>query len=166
MSMGSNGTVADIVAEMREFADTDSQSIGRDVLRRRIQHFARRIEQSVTDCNQFGNAAAMRDALEKIANMGEQIDYQLGSSDETVFAFRHERSLAHSISECARTALSAPPRNCDRYKTEEEALSSFQKMCDKHECTTCPFEYGRSKAFSCHFNWLYEEVKGETGESK
>ena len=37
-------TIADIVAEMREFADTDSQSIGRDVLRRRIQHFARRFE--------------------------------------------------------------------------------------------------------------------------
>ena len=61
-----------------------------------------------------GNAAAMRDALENIANMGEQIDYQLGSSNETVYAFRHERSLAHSISECARTALTAPPRNCDR----------------------------------------------------
>ena len=37
-------TIADIVAEMREFADTDSQSMGRDVLRKRIQHFARRIE--------------------------------------------------------------------------------------------------------------------------
>ena len=36
-------TIADIVAEMREFADTDSQSIGRDVLRRRIQDFVARI---------------------------------------------------------------------------------------------------------------------------
>ena len=44
-----------------------------------------------------GNAAAMREALEKIANMGEEIDYQLGSSDETVYAFRHERSLAYNI---------------------------------------------------------------------
>ena len=39
-----NETIADIVAEMLEFADTDSQSIGRDVLRRRIQHFARCFE--------------------------------------------------------------------------------------------------------------------------
>lgn len=39
-----NETIADIVAEMIEFADTDSQTIGRDVLRRRIQHFARRFE--------------------------------------------------------------------------------------------------------------------------
>ena len=44
MSNAKHETIADIVAEMREFADTDSQSIGRDVLRRRIQHFARRFE--------------------------------------------------------------------------------------------------------------------------
>ena len=37
-------TIADIVAKMLEFAETDSQTIGRDVLRRRIQHFANRIE--------------------------------------------------------------------------------------------------------------------------
>ena len=37
-------TIADIVSEMLEFAETDSQTIGRDVLRRRIQHFARRFE--------------------------------------------------------------------------------------------------------------------------
>ena len=44
MSNAKQETIADIVAEMLEFAETDSQTIGRDVLRRRIQHFARRIE--------------------------------------------------------------------------------------------------------------------------
>ena len=34
-------TIADIVEEMLEFAETDSQTIGRDVLRRRIQNFAK-----------------------------------------------------------------------------------------------------------------------------
>lgn len=53
-------TINDIVAEMREFADADSQSIGRDVLRRRIQQFADRIEQAVTNCNQF----KMREAFD------------------------------------------------------------------------------------------------------
>ena len=80
-----------------------------------------------------GNAATMREALENIANMGEQIDYQLGSSDETVYAFRHERSLAHSISECARTALSAPPRNCD-VGTAEEQARRYEELCDSHTC--------------------------------
>ena len=42
MSDSKQETIADIVAEMLEFAETDSQSIGRDVLRRRIQDFARR----------------------------------------------------------------------------------------------------------------------------
>ena len=39
-------TIADIVSEMIEFAETDSQTIGRDVLRRRIQNFARRFEEA------------------------------------------------------------------------------------------------------------------------
>ena len=78
-----------------------------------------------------GNASAMREALEKIANMGEEIDYQLGSSDETVYAFRHERSLAYNISECARTALSAPPRNCD-VGTAEEQEKRFNSFCKTH----------------------------------
>ena len=37
-------TIADVVAKMLEFAETDSQTIGRDVLRRRIQNFAKRFE--------------------------------------------------------------------------------------------------------------------------
>ena len=47
MSNKKQETIADIVAKMLEFADTDSQTIGRDVLRRRIQHFARRFEAAV-----------------------------------------------------------------------------------------------------------------------
>ena len=37
-------TLLSIAAEMREFADADSQVVGRDVLRRRIQDFSRLIE--------------------------------------------------------------------------------------------------------------------------
>ena len=44
-----------IVAAMPEFADTDSQVVGRDVLRRRIQDFARLIELTAMDCNSLGN---------------------------------------------------------------------------------------------------------------
>jgi len=68
------------------------------------------------------NIKAMREALEKCANMGEQIDCQLGSSDATVYAFRHERCLAHNISECARAALAAPARNCDRFGGDPKRL--------------------------------------------
>ena len=47
MSNEKQETIADIVDEMLKFAETDSQTIGRDVLRRRIQHFARRFEAAV-----------------------------------------------------------------------------------------------------------------------
>ena len=104
------------------------------------------------------NVKAMREALENIANMGEQIDYQLGSSDETVYAFRHERSLAHSISECARTALTAPPRNCD-VGTAEEQYKRFLKFCTSIDCKRyCPL----FKADSCELAWAqmpYDEVE-------
>ena len=55
MNSKKNYTLSDIAAQMREFADTDSQVVGRDVLRRRIQDFARLIEQSAIDCNSRGN---------------------------------------------------------------------------------------------------------------
>lgn len=92
--------------------------------------------------NNGGNAAAMREALVNCAKMGEQIDYQLGSSDETVYAFRHERCLGHNISECARAAISAPPRNCDIYQTNEDAWRSYQlshaKNADAYVEATVP----------------------------
>ena len=76
-----------------------------------------------------GNAVAMREALEQIADMGEQIDNRLGSSEETVYALRNERCMAHNISECARSALSAPPRNCDRPEcaTTKSAQDTWRK---------------------------------------
>ena len=75
----------------------------------------------------------LREALEKCANMGEQIDCQLGSSDETVYAFRDERCLAHNISECARAALAAPPRNCDKYPTFNDAIRALADKRGWHD---------------------------------
>ena len=116
-----------------------------------------------------GNASAMREALEKIANMGEEIDYQLGSSDETVYAFRHERSLAYNISECARTALSAPPRNCD-VGTAEEQAERFHSFCEKFQsgiqgmCSTlCPCKDCCDK---CHCLVKWSQMQYEEGGVK
>ena len=162
-------TIADIVAEMLEFAETDSQTIGRDVLRRRIQHFVASIieavaKQEVTDCNHLGNVAKMREALERCASMGEQIDNQLGSSEDTVYAFRGERCLAHNISECARAALFAPPRNCD-VGTADEQHARFYSFCDKiEECKECPLWRGGGLTSKCSVYWgqmPYEEGGAE-----
>ena len=53
-------TIADIVAEILEFAETDSQTIGRDVLRRRIQNFAKRFEAAAKR-----EVAELRECLEQ-----------------------------------------------------------------------------------------------------
>lgn len=107
-----NETIADIIAEMRGMGNYQRYSGDHArVLADRLEAALRR---------ERGDSAKLREALEKCANWGEQIDCQLGSSDETVYAFRDERCLAHNISECARAALSAPPRNCDLPKVVED----------------------------------------------
>ena len=114
---------------------------------------------------QVGNAAKMREALEKIASMGEQIDYQLGSSEETVYAFRHERCLAHNISECARAALASPPRNCD-VGTAEEQHARIRAFCKRHKvglrCVGCPVNGVFPK--NCALIWA--QIPYEKGEVK
>lgn len=118
------------------------------------------IEQSVTDCNHLGNAAKMREALEKIASMGEQIDYQLGSSEETVYALRHERCLAHNISECARSALSATPRNCDLYRTKKEWDEAYKKYRE-HVVMSNSNPYIAQDEMMSKEEWLCAEAKAE-----
>ena len=152
MSNEKQETIADIVREMRTLGQLDEEStdkIPRSLQALGLRTYADRIEaacKKVTDCNRLDNAAEMREALEKIASMGEQIDYQLGRSEETVYALRHERCLAHNISECARAALSAPQRNCD-VLSKSEVLEMLKDRSFSKEDT---------------IEWLYEEAKGET----
>ena len=158
MSIGSDETIADILTEMREFADKDSQSIGRDVLRRRIQHFARRIEQSVTDCNQFGNAAAMREALEKVRfYLPYFLQYMRLHREDAEGGGYYERIL-----DVVNSALSAPPRNCD-VGTAYEQSERFYSFCLRHKyCSSCPCKY--TEKTSCSINWArmpYEEGGAE-----
>lgn len=123
-------TIPDIIAEMRIGVNA-LQKYGakprkRDEWMVFLAMFADRLEAAYK--RDPGNMQKMREALENCANMGEQIDCQLGSSDETVYAFRHERCLAYNISECARAALAAPPRNCD-VGTAEEQVARFIAFC-------------------------------------
>lgn len=150
-------TIADIVREMRNLGRLDEKStdkIPRSLQALGLRTYSDRIEAAmkkpVTDCNQLDNSAKMREALERIASMGEQIDHQLGSSEETVYAFRHERCLAHNISECARSVLAAPPRNCDMYTTLDDARNAF--FADYASDETC----SSATAFAI---WLYDEAK-------
>ena len=135
-------SISDIVSEMREFADTDSQTIGRDVLRKRIQDFARRIEQSVTNCNKIGNFAKILEALEQI-----HILLGIGGPPNTAMCIRYEASY-----QIAKEALSAKPRNCDKY-TLEEAFRKYGSPTNGN-----PWEEIEWRYFC---EWLFAEAKGD-----
>ena len=141
MSNQRQETIEDIVSEMREFADTDSQTIGRDVLRKRIQDFARRIEQSVTNCNRIGNFAKILEALEQIHDL-----WGIGGKPDTAMCIRYEASY-----QIAKEALSAKPRNCDKY-TLAEALR-------KYGFPTKSKQWGE-KEWIDFCEWLFAEAKG------
>lgn len=52
-----------------------------------------------------------------------------------------------------------PVRNCDKYKTADEASKAFTLMCDNMSCQHCPYNQGR--AFKCKFTWLYATAEKE-----
>lgn len=54
-----------------------------------------------------------------------------------------------------------PIRNCDKYKTPEDASKAFGLMCENMTCERCPYNQGGS--FRCKFAWLYsKDGKEET----
>ena len=170
-------TIADIVDEMLEFAETDSQTIGRDVLRRCIQKFAKRIEAAAKrereagaeaaqicgeigemigrestckDSLQVGNAAKMREALSDACYaMFNFLKTQNGGYEE----------MAEALDK-AKAVLSAPPRNCD-VGTAAEQHERFYNFCDKvEECKECPLWRGGGLTSKCSVYWAqlpYEE---------
>lgn len=160
MSNVNQETIADIVAKMLEFAETDSQSIGRDVLRRRIQHFARRFEAAwkrereatPEKSSVVANAMKMREALRgllEIVCVDCKSSYEIDGK-----CVKCPRVVA------AEAALSAPPRNCD-VGTVAEQNERFDKYCYDHRsheicCGKCPI-FGEP---CCELAWSqmpYEE---------
>ena len=79
------------------------------------------------------NVKAMREALKQILDRVNSLDEDCGVDPV-------------EIRDIARAALSAPPRNCDRFSNANEALEAFEK--EKGE-TMIEF-----------IRWLFAEAKG------
>ncbi len=95
-----------------------------------------------------GNAAAMREALERIV----QICHDL----EPLFT-------PHAIQQHAEAALAAPARNCDRFATAEEAVAAFADHLRAWEnahgiCSEYPDHAVRVPAGA--FAWLFAPAEG------
>lgn len=148
-------SIRNIVREMREFADTDSQSIGRDILRREIQYLADRIEaaykQTVTDCNQ----SKMREALRYLRDASREFHHLILNSKHNEICDKYKYAPSAKISDAianANAALSEPPRNCDLYDSEEDAWNAYLELHPNAECPNDEYEM-----------WLFDPAEMEGG---
>ena len=143
-------TIADIVADLREWADNHA-AIGPSALRdiadrieaahkREVEDAERRGNHAATkaicetldkvgplyDAESVGNAAKMREALEYIAHY---CDSEYGMDDPGC-------ADGHILADKAIAALAAPPRNCDVGTAEEQMKRQYDTMCNTTKA--CP----------------------------
>ena len=137
--VGNAATVRGIAQGM---LNTSMQDITAEVVYGWASRLADACEQTVTDCNQLGNAAAMREALKEIR---ARLVYLYGRIDGTFYP-----PALKQVYEIASTALSAPPRNCDRFSNANDALRAFEND-----------ENAKSSYWGMD-GWLFAEAKGET----
>ena len=139
-AVGNAGTVQDIAQEM---LNTSMQEITAE----RINEWATRLaacEQSVTDCNQLNNAAAMREALNAIKDTLDE----WSTNGEMMEHWQYSELFG-----IANAAISTPPRNCDRFATLDDARNTF--YADYVPDETC----SSATAFAI---WLFDKAKGDT----
>ena len=145
-------TIADIVAEMRsnEFDDPSFNVYSLVAARTLARGWADRIEaavnQPVTNCNRLGNAAAMREALEKSDAALSLIAKSAWFMDANFCETREVMEAVGAI----KAALAAPPRNCD-VLSKDEVLKMLEDRSFSKEDT---------------IEWLYDKAEGENDGSK
>ena len=105
MSNAKHETIADLVAWLRRPREGENAylTLWREEIADRIEAACK---QSVTNCNRLGNAGRMLDALNEIRS---RLSYLYGHIDGTF-----DPPALKEVYEIAGTALSTPPRNCDR----------------------------------------------------
>ena len=147
-------TIADIKAWLRRPIEGENAylTLWRNEIADRIEAAE---NQSVTNCNRLGNAARMREALENIA------EYAKAAECHTEDA--HLLGYLNQIAMWAEDALSAPPRNCDVGKPEEQA-ERFQWFCDTRPCDCCTLKNKVNETLDCAIHWAQMPYK--EGENK
>ena len=156
--MSNNKTLADIAREMRTYFQSQKRN-GNPEHRpwhQVLSDWADRIDEALAQneapqmvskldsapCT--GNASAMREALEVVR---EDLWSLMGSSSESL-----RSNIACEMSRKIRAALAAPPRNCDRFATVDEAKAEWLRTNAKLLSSTglMPFE-----------SWLFAPAEGK-----
>lgn len=145
--MADNETIASIIAEMRGFkryAASDSNDC-RYVAYWLYQTFADRIE--AAHRRERGNAAELREALTKILNLTNSLDENCAVDPV-------------EIRDIAKAALSAPPRNCDKYPTFNDAIRALADKRGWHDAKW------NSERYCILASWLYAPATEKEGGAK
>ena len=140
-AVGNANAVRGIAQEM---LNTSMQDIRAEAVYGWATRLAAACEQPVTDCNQLGNAAKMREALSDACYaMFNFLKTQNGGYEE----------MAEALDK-AKSALSAPPRNCDIY--------------DAESCRMAYHLHGDGlMTMQAFADWLFDTVEeGATNEQK
>ena len=141
-------TTDDIIREMRDLGALDAQCndmIPRSLQALGLRTYAGRLEAAVK--RGIGNASALREALGKIvlltarAGMSISCDVACGI-----------------IAATAKHALAAPPRNCDRFATAEDALAAYD--CARGEVFGCANMIRTGEPGRAEFDWLFAPAEG------
>lgn len=168
-------THADIIAEMRmgntgpyPFAYLIGRAgglLGNVIEQVTVKELADRLEAAHRrELAASGNAAKLREALAPFPSLCEWLvenAAKLGISD--MVAKLRERG------DKARAALSAPPRNCDRFATVEDARKAHEAICEKYsKCHNgCPLNNEEHySAFDCFEAWLFAPAAEQEGGAK
>ena len=155
------------VDTVREIAQEMLNTSMQDITAERINGWATRLaaacEQPVTNCNQLGNAAKMREALQEARRF---VSASAHRTDRDLLVMDDEKRGVYVL--CPKdtfikidAALSALPRNCD-VGTAEEQSERYEKFCYAHRsrekgCGDCPL----CDIVCCGFAWLQMPYESE-----
>ena len=146
-AVGNAATVREVAQEM---LNTSMQEITADRINGWASRLAEACEQSVTDCNQLGNAAKMLKALERLRERALMDLYENAFVADP--SGNYKEFIKRTI-KIAESVLSAPPRNCDRFATLDDARNAFfaDYVPDETRSSATVFAI-----------WLFDKAKGET----
>ena len=150
--VGNAGTVREVAQEM---LNTSMQAVTAERINGWATRLAEACEQTVTDCNQLNNAAAMREALNAIKDTLDE----WRTNGEMMEHWQYSELFG-----IANAALSEPLRNCD-VGTAEEQSERYEKFCYAHRsrekgcggCPLCDIPY-------CEFAWMQMPYESEVKE--
>lgn len=159
-------TIDDIVKEIRGNAEHNHALVEvskylTEIADRIEAAHRRELEATREDSSQVGNAATMREALEKVRfYLPHFFQYMRLHREDDEAGGYYERIL-----EVVNAALSSPPRNCD-VGTAEEQSARFDAHCRKHMgCLTCPLrENDGGVPKHCEFAWAQMPYEGGCAE--